>query len=53
VLVDRKDLPPAGAGECPIVGIAPAIAAGIFEATGTWLRALPLTPEGAPETKRV
>ena len=53
VLVDRKDLPPAGAGECPIVGIAPAIAAGIFEATGTWLRALPLAAEGAPETKRV
>ena len=53
VLVDRKDPPPAGAGECPIVGIAPAIAAGIFEATGTWLRALPLAAEGAPETKRV
>jgi isoquinoline 1-oxidoreductase len=53
VLIDRKDLPPSGAGECPIVGIAPAIAAGIFEATGTWLRALPLAPESAPETKRV
>ncbi len=52
VLLDRKDLPPAGAGEAPIVGIAPAIAAGIFEATGTWLRALPLAPEGVPEASR-
>src|SRR2546422_7310414 len=25
VLLDRKDLPSSGAGECPIVGIAPAI----------------------------
>jgi nicotinate dehydrogenase subunit B len=52
VLLDRRDLPPAGAGEAPIVGIAPAIAAGIFEATGTWLRVLPLAPDGAPEASR-
>ena len=52
VLIDRRDLAPSGAGECPIVGIAPAIAAGIFEATGTWLRALPLAPEGAPAATR-
>ncbi|HUI84230.1 MAG TPA: molybdopterin cofactor-binding domain-containing protein [Candidatus Binatia bacterium] len=42
VLVDRKDLPSAGAGETPIVGIAPAIANAIFAATGERLRSLPL-----------
>lgn len=44
VLVDRKDLPPAGAGECPIMGIAPALGNAIFDATGQRLRALPLLP---------
>ncbi|WP_031496456.1 xanthine dehydrogenase family protein molybdopterin-binding subunit [Bryobacter aggregatus] len=42
VLVDRKDLPSAGAGETPIVAIAPAIANAIFDATGKRLRAMPL-----------
>jgi CO/xanthine dehydrogenase Mo-binding subunit len=42
VLIDRKDLPPAGAGETPIVGIAPAVAAAIFDATGERRRAMPL-----------
>ena len=42
VLVDRKDLPSAGAGETPIVGVAPAIANAIFAATGKRLRAMPL-----------
>ena len=42
VLVDRKDLPSAGAGETPIVGVAPAIANGIFAASGERLRAMPL-----------
>jgi isoquinoline 1-oxidoreductase len=42
VLLDRKDLPSAGAGECPIVGLAPAVAGAIFEATGERRRALPL-----------
>jgi isoquinoline 1-oxidoreductase len=41
-LLDRKDLPSAGAGETPIVGIAPAVAAGIFDATGERRRAMPL-----------
>lgn len=45
-LVDRKDLPSAGAGETPIVGIAPAIANAIFAATGIRLRSLPLVPRG-------
>jgi nicotinate dehydrogenase subunit B len=48
VLVNRPDLAPAGAGETPIVGIAPAIANAIFDATGVRLRALPLVPEGLP-----
>ncbi len=46
VLLDRKDVPPAGAGETPIVGIAPAIANAIFDATGVRLRSLPLAPQG-------
>jgi isoquinoline 1-oxidoreductase len=50
VLVDRKDLPPAGAGETPIVAVAPAVAGAIFAATGRRLRALPLAPQGLPKT---
>ena len=46
VLIDRKDLPSAGAGETPIVGIAPAVGNAIFNATGTRLRALPMAPNG-------
>ena len=34
VLLDRKDLPSAGAGETPIVGLAPAVGNAIFNATG-------------------
>jgi len=46
VLLDRKDIPSAGAGETPIVGIAPAIGNAIFDATGIRLRSLPLVPGG-------
>ena len=46
VLVDRKDLPSAGAGETPIVGLAPAVANAIFDAAGVRLRSLPLAPSG-------
>jgi nicotinate dehydrogenase subunit B len=42
VLVDRKDLPSAGAGECPIIAIAPAIGNALFSATHRRLRAMPL-----------
>lgn len=42
VLLDRKDLVSAGAGETPIVGIAPAIGNAIFDANGTRIRRLPL-----------
>jgi CO/xanthine dehydrogenase Mo-binding subunit len=44
VLIDRKDLPPAGAGETGIVGLAPAAGNAIFAATGTRLRNLPMAP---------
>ncbi|MFB3922100.1 MAG: molybdopterin cofactor-binding domain-containing protein [Terriglobia bacterium] len=46
VLVDRKDLPSSGAGETPMLGLAPAIGNAIFDATGVRLRALPMLPEG-------
>ncbi len=46
VLVDRKDLPSAGAGECPIVALAPAVSNAIFQAVGVRLRSLPLAPDG-------
>ncbi len=46
VLLDRKDIPSVGAGECPMVGLAPAIANAIFDASGVRLRALPLVPDG-------
>jgi isoquinoline 1-oxidoreductase len=46
VLLDRKDLPSAGAGETPIVCVAPAIANAIFDASGVRLRSLPLIPKG-------
>ena len=42
VLLDRKDLPSAGAGETPIVGLAPAVGNAIFDATGKRIRSLPL-----------
>ena len=50
VLLDRKDLPSAGAGECPMVGLAPAIGNAIFDATGVRLRSLPMVPQGLKTT---
>ena len=44
--VDRKDLPSEGAGETPIISIAPAVGNAIFQATGTRLRSMPLVPDG-------
>jgi isoquinoline 1-oxidoreductase len=46
VLLDRKDLNSAGAGETPIVAIAPAIGNAIFQATGKRLRSMPMAPNG-------
>lgn len=42
VMVDRRDLASAGAGETPIIALAPAISNALFRATGERRRALPL-----------
>lgn len=42
VLVDQPDEPSMGAGETPIMALAPAVAAGIHQVTGEWRRSLPL-----------
>src|SRR5690606_31473245 len=44
VLLDRKDLPSSGAGEAPIVGVAPAIRNAIYDAGGVKLNQLPMIP---------
>jgi isoquinoline 1-oxidoreductase len=46
VLIDRPDEPSAGAGETPIVAVAPALGNAIFSATGVRLRSMPLIPSG-------
>jgi CO/xanthine dehydrogenase Mo-binding subunit len=47
-MLDRKDIAPAGAGETPIMGVAPAISNAIFNATGQRLRSLPMVADGLP-----
>jgi isoquinoline 1-oxidoreductase len=53
VLVDRKDLPSAGAGESGLICVAPAVGNAIFAASGVRLRSMPLLPKsevpGEPE----
>jgi CO/xanthine dehydrogenase Mo-binding subunit len=44
LLLNRKGLPSVGAGEAPIVGIAPAIANAVFAVSGIRLRTLPMAP---------
>jgi len=44
VLINRKDIPSAGAGETAILGIAPAIRNAVVNATGKHLYSLPLAP---------
>jgi nicotinate dehydrogenase subunit B len=51
VLVDRKDQPSFGAGETPIVGLAPAVGNAIFDATGVRLRSMPMLPGGTLPAK--
>lgn len=46
VLLNRPDLPSAGAGEAPLIGIAPAVSNAIFDAVGARLRDLPMVPNG-------
>ena len=45
ILIDRRDIPAAGAGESPITPVAPAIGNAIFRATGRRLRSLPFLSE--------
>ena len=42
ILLDRPDIEPAGAGETPIIAVAPALANAVFAATGLRARSLPL-----------
>jgi nicotinate dehydrogenase subunit B len=49
VLVNRPDLPSAGAGETVLVAVAPAVGNAIFNATGIRLRSLPMIPNGLKE----
>jgi isoquinoline 1-oxidoreductase len=51
-IIDRKDQPSMGAGETPIVGLAPAVGGAIFNATGTRLRSLPMLPNPVTKAKR-
>jgi isoquinoline 1-oxidoreductase len=44
VLIDRKDVPSAGAGEIPLVAIAPAIANAVYSAAKVRVRAMPILP---------
>jgi nicotinate dehydrogenase subunit B len=44
LLIDRKDQSSVGAGEAPILGIAPAIANAIFAVTRVPLHSLPMVP---------
>ena len=42
ILIDRPDLPSTGAGETPMIVIAPAIANAIYASTGKRIRSMPL-----------
>jgi CO/xanthine dehydrogenase Mo-binding subunit len=41
-LLDRKDLPSAGAGETPLISVAPAIANAVYQVTGARVREMPM-----------
>jgi len=45
VLLNRKDIPSAGAGETPIMAVAPAVGNALFDATGIRRRSMPLSPD--------
>jgi nicotinate dehydrogenase subunit B len=46
ILLDRKDIPSAGAGETPIMAVAPAIGNAIFHASAIRINNLPMVPNG-------
>jgi isoquinoline 1-oxidoreductase len=41
-LVDNQDIPSAGAGETPLIAVAPAIANAVYAATGHRCRSMPI-----------
>jgi len=49
-LVENRDIAPTGAGETPIIAVAPAIANAVFAATGVRLRSMPM--KGLPPALR-
>ncbi|HOW64137.1 MAG TPA: molybdopterin-dependent oxidoreductase [Candidatus Paceibacterota bacterium] len=50
-LLDRPDLSSVGAGETPILGIAPAIGNALFHATGIRIRQMPIMPAWKSQAK--
>ena len=46
VIIDRPDEPSSGAGETPLIAVAPAIANAIFAAIGRRIRSMPLAADG-------
>jgi isoquinoline 1-oxidoreductase subunit beta len=50
VLIDRKEVEPMGAGETPLIAIAPAIANAVFDATGKRARTMPIRVTGSART---
>ena len=51
-LLDRPDLPSVGAGETPLIAVAPAIANAVFHATGQRVRQMPLRLPPEPTAGR-
>jgi nicotinate dehydrogenase subunit B len=49
VELDQKDQRPAGAGETPLTGIAPALANAIYDAARIRLRSMPMVPKALPK----
>jgi isoquinoline 1-oxidoreductase len=47
VLLDKKDSESTGAGETPIMVVAPALANAVFDATGERVRAMPVRPHAS------
>jgi isoquinoline 1-oxidoreductase subunit beta len=47
-LIDRADLPSVGAGETPLIALAPAIGNAVFHATGQRLREMPMRLGASP-----